>query len=727
MEDEFSFGASFVPYAKSEDMPMSEWENDIKTMKGMGFNTFRSFVAWDRIERQEGVCDFSKTDYVLELARKYGMKVVLNVGGAFSNVCGIYPPRWIIRDYKCQHVTHAPGSFDGKPFGPRRFICMDDPVYVGKSETFIAKAVERYKSEDALAAWSVWNEPILGYPCLCRYTLENFRNWLRKKYRDDLDLLNTEWGSEFPVDYRTWDEVEPGLEAGFGGGYMAAFDWMTFSEEKLTANVRRVNDLVKRVDPHHSTTVNIITYAYRNQGYGNNIAALGDAVDIVGYSHYLFDDKPYETAASLDMMRSVSRDPERKYWIIETEAGPMMYYGGEFGYFGSGESGKRAKANWQSVGRGVKSILLWKWRGRISDKQTDEYNLMAWDGSITERARLNSEVARSMHEIASEINPKTNTAEVAVLNSVSSRRYVNLDDGSLDIKKRWQDSLLGAYKVLWDLNVQADFIAEEQIRNLSRYKLLVIPLGAVIPAGVAKEIASFVERGGVAIADYYLGVQKENCRINYCAPGDVLDKVFGCYYNDIISTASKMPGEIVFSDFPAVRSSEVFSELHPYAGAEVVGKYECGTPAVVRNNYGSGTAVLCGSSIFAGYVGNENPHVYDLMKRLLESWQIKLKFDVTAPDVEQAKNIEVCELADASGDNPVYIVINHNTQPVDFSLAFTDGAPADSMYEALSRRTLAVSDNRIRLQMPEFGTTVLMSQEIPPLPDHIIEYFEKGQ
>ncbi len=709
----FSFGASFVPYAKSEDMPMSEWENDIKTMKSMGFNTFRSFIAWNRIERQEGVCDFSKTDYVLELASKYGMKVILNVGGAFSNLCGIYPPRWIIRDYKCQHVTQSPGNTDGNPFGPRRFICMDDPVYIRKSETFIAKAVERYMSEEALAAWSVWNEPILGYPCLCRYTLDNFRSWLKEKYHNDLDQLNAKWGSEFPVDYLSWDEIEPGLEAGFGGGYMPALDWMTFNEEKITANVRRVNDLVKRVDAHHPTTVNIITYAYRNQGYFNNITALGDAVDIVGYSHYLFDDKPYETAASLDMIRSISKDPARRYWIMETEAGPLMYYGDT--YSGSGEGAKREKANWQSVGRGVKSILLWKWRGRISDKQTDEYNLMAWDGSITERARVNSEVARSLHEIAPEIKSRTNIAEVAILRLSATRRYVNLDDGSLDIKKRWQDSLLGAYKVLWDLNVQADFISEEQLSpgSLNRYKLLVVPLGAVVPTDAAREIASFVDGGGTVIADYYLGVQKENCRINYRAPGDVLDKVFGCYYNDIISTVTKNPGEIVFegSGLPPVRSSSVFCEMHPYAGAEVLAKYECGTPAVVKNGYGKGFAVLFGSSIFAGYVNNENPYVYDLMKALLQTWQVKLKFDVIMPDEEQAKNIEVCELADRSGKNPVYIVINHNNQHLDFSLSFTDDAPADRMHEALSRKTLAVTDNRIRLQMPGFATFVLMPQK----------------
>ena len=715
--ESFSFGASFVPYAKSEDMPMSMWEDDMKMMKKMGFNTIRSFVAWDRIERQEGVYDFKKLDYIFELAEQYDMNVILNVGGAFSNLCGIYPPRWIIRDYKCQHVTEAPGALDGKPFGPRRFICMDDPVYIKKSEVFMRKAIERYKTQKRLQAWSVWNEPILGYPCLCKHTMAEFRKWLKTKYNNDLSLLNELWGSEFPVDYVSWDEVEPGLEAGFGGGYLPAFDWITFNEEKIANHVGRISKLVKQLDPFHPTTINIITSADRKPIYFNNIFALGSTVDIVGYSHYLYNYKPYECAANLDIIRSTTKSLSREYWIIETEAGPMRYFG-DF-YSGSGDNGKREKAHWQSVGHGVKSILLWKYRGRISDKQTDEYTLMGWDGSMTKRAEFNSKCAIELQKTASCLNDKVSISEIAIFHSDASRKYVNLDDGSLEIEERWQDSLMGAYKVLWDLNFSADFVSETEITegNLFKYKLLIIPMGVIVTAPVAEQLREFVEAGGHILADYFLAAKKENCRINYRAPGNCLDKIFGCYYNDVISADANNLNKITLIDSDssqlAMTCSEVACELSPYEGAEIKAVYDSGTPALVKNDFGLGTAWLCGSTIFADYCNGKNPQLYDFVDLLTMQSGIRKKFEVNADyDQEKINNIEINELTEKLSGERLLVIVNHNEDEVTFELDLKSDSSVRVLNNILEpEKSCRMKNNKCKIKLKAFESIIMDVEE----------------
>jgi len=108
ISDRLRFGVSYCPYAKSGDVDMAVWDRDFRTMKELNFNAVRAFVAWDRIEREEGQCDFGKTDRLFELAKTYQMEVILNVGGVFSCYGGVYPPRWLIRDYHCQEMVENP-------------------------------------------------------------------------------------------------------------------------------------------------------------------------------------------------------------------------------------------------------------------------------------------------------------------------------------------------------------------------------------------------------------------------------------------------------------------------------------------------------------------------------------------------------------------------------------------------------------------------------------------
>jgi beta-galactosidase GanA len=537
---------------------------------------------------------------------------------------------------------------------------------------------------------------------------------VKNKYKGDLDLLNREWGSEFPVDYLSWDEVEPGLEAGFAGGYLPAMDWFSFNEEKITANVKRVNDLIKKVDNQHPTTVNIITYADRELNYFNNVTALGKAVDIIGYSHYLFSDKPYETAANLDIIRSASNDPDRKYWIIETEAGPLRYYG-DF-YSGSGEGSIREKANWQAVAHGVKTILLWKYRGRISDKQTDEYNLMAWDGGVTERAKKASRISGKLQKLAAVINPGKNISQVAIFHSDVTRKYVNLDDGSLEIRKKWLDSRNGAYKVLWDLNIPVDFVNETQIVDgaLHKYKMLIIPFGAVIARDVANRLKEFVANGGNVVADFYLGAQKENCRINYQAPGEGLDKVFGGYYNDIVTIASVTSDKIAFTehwDLPDINAGEAFCELNEYPDTEVVARYASGRAAIIKNQYGKGIALMCGSGIFAGYLDGKNPGVKTFIKEFLNESRIIADAEINMPQAaeNQINNIEICQLSVEKQNDSVWMIVNHNEVPVKFSLRFSNAATDCEFYDLLDDQKITANENaQLQLSMPAFATFMLM-------------------
>lgn len=203
----FHYGASMAPYAKSTDWPMEEWDDDLAMMKKLHFTTARVFLAWDRVEIREGEFDWSRQDYFLDCAQKHGIKVILNVGGVFQSLQGIYPPRYLRRFH-----YHPRLPDPGRPAyndGPCFTVCSDNPDYAERALAFIAGAVRRYAAHPALCGWMSWNEPNNSRFCYCPATVAKFHTFLKRKYQGDIAALNRVWGTEFPVDFADFEELAP--------------------------------------------------------------------------------------------------------------------------------------------------------------------------------------------------------------------------------------------------------------------------------------------------------------------------------------------------------------------------------------------------------------------------------------------------------------------------------------------------------------------------------------
>lgn len=691
----FPFGVSYAPYAKSEDLPMEEWEGDFQTMQKLGINTMRGFVAWDRIETDDGVYDDRKLDRLFELGEKYGISIILNVGGAFSNLCGIYPPHWLVLSGRCQEVVKLDHS---DFFGPRRFLCMDDPVYQQFSRDFISRIVKRYRDRPNLLAWSVWNEPLIAYPCCCKHTLALFHEFLKKKYHGDLAELNRIWGTEFPISYRSWDEVEPGVEAGFGGGYLANLDWKEFIEEKIVRLIQTENQLIKSLDPAHPTTINIVTHAETDRFYRNNLHAIARSVDIAGYSHYLLNDEPYQAALSLDRLRCASRE-DGHFYILETEAGPHFYLDPHYQRTSEGEC--RIKNHWQSVARGVRMILLWKYRGRVSDKQTDEYNLVAWDGSVTDRAKRNAACAADLNRIASELECRVLRSEVALFTPQSTRKYVELDNGTPFLLNRYTESIEGAYKFFYDRNIPVDFLCEQDLLdgNLdARYKLLIIPFGVVIDKTSAKTILDFAEQGGTVLADEGCAMQTTDCHTQFRAPGYDLQKLFGCYFNDLLSKAANPEERVNFGNV-RLEATDGFARLYPEQKTDVLAVYADGQAAMVGHAFGKGTGILCGISIFQSYLKKETTvGIAEFLNTVLKRSGVESTFAFGRGEADNG--VELCELTvPGQPEAKRFIVaINHRKEPFNDALIL-GGRTVSSFSELRSGCEIQLTANAFSLHL----------------------------
>lgn len=129
------YGVTFSPkFAQSLGM---DWQDSyIKILDDMKVKNLRIPTYWDEIEKIQRDYDFQKIDFMLDEARKRNVKVIL--------VLGVRQPRW--------PECHLPDW--------AKKLSVEDRQ--NKTLEFIGRVVERYKTNTAMLAWQVENEPLLS-------------------------------------------------------------------------------------------------------------------------------------------------------------------------------------------------------------------------------------------------------------------------------------------------------------------------------------------------------------------------------------------------------------------------------------------------------------------------------------------------------------------------------------------------------------------------------------
>jgi beta-galactosidase len=189
-------------YYYPEAWPESQWERDIANIKKFGFEFIHlGEFAWSFMEPVEGQYEFGWLDKNIELAHKYGLKVVLCTPSAT-------PPAWLARKHPEIMMLNASGV--RMAHGSREQADWSSPVYRDYVAKIDAKMAERYGANPAVWGWQLDNE-LSHYGQGISYgpaSQEKFRTWLREKY-GTVDRLNQDWGNAFwSQRYNSIDQVE---------------------------------------------------------------------------------------------------------------------------------------------------------------------------------------------------------------------------------------------------------------------------------------------------------------------------------------------------------------------------------------------------------------------------------------------------------------------------------------------------------------------------------------
>jgi len=558
------------------------WDEDVRLMKAAGCNAMSiGIFSWAALEPEEGRFTFDWLDTIMDkLAAKQVYAILATPSGA--------KPAWMSARYP--EIRRVTVNGQRERHQGRHNHCRASPVYREKCRMINTRIAQRYQSHPALIAWHVSNE-YNGEPCYCGLCLGTFRNWLRRKYQDDLGRLNQAWWTGFwSHTFTDWNQIYPD-DATLHGMML---DWTRFNTEQA------IDFFMYEAGPLRSLTPKIpVTTNFMGLCPTLDYWKFARAVDVISWDSYPSWHAPWgnaqvacETAFTHDINRSMKGG--RPFMLMEST--PSMTNWQTVSKLK--RPGMHLLASLQAVAHGSDTVQYFQWRkGRGG---VEKFHGAVVDHCGHEKTRVFEDVAevgRSLERLAPVLGT-TVRPEVAVVYDWETRWAVdNIQGLGRDLKK-YAETVISHYQPFWANGIPVDVI--DQTVALEGYRLVITPMMYLLRPGMAQKLSAFVAAGGTWVATYWTGIVDEN---DLCFtggwPGAGLREVLGIWDEEIDAGYPLDRNHVAMKAGNALgmkgrfEASELFGLIHAEK-ARVLATYADdfykGRPAVTVNSFQKGEA-----------------------------------------------------------------------------------------------------------------------------------------
>jgi len=360
--------------------------------------------------------------------------------------------------------------------------CFEDPVWRDKLYKTVYDNVKK-RAKFRLDDYFVADESsITSYRdsfdfCFSEHSLKAMRIWLKDKY-ETLEMLNTEWDTAFIA----WDAVQPftSVQAQEENNWISWCDHRLFMNYSYAGVYKLIKKAVNEADPEGLTALS-----------GTQQPAPCNGSDWYQIDQSIDHIIAYGGGNQRELHRSFNPESVCGFWTGYGSAGPGVKH-----------------AIWQScLHKLVNPNIFWGYSFLNPDYT---YSKSAADMGQAFNAIRNSGIGRYILEA------DRHHDKVAIHFSYPSIIMTDIDKSGGDFQKS-QDSFVFLVE---DAGLQHNFVASQQIEagGLKDYNVLVMPRSIALSDKEAAEIRTFVERGGILIADIMPGLYKENGRKRESTP-----------------------------------------------------------------------------------------------------------------------------------------------------------------------------------------------------------------
>ena len=537
--------------------------------------------SWAMLEPAEGEYHFEQLDSIIENLAAKGVKTILATPSAAR-------PRWLAEKYPEVRRVNKAGVRE--QYNTRHNYCYTSPIYREKTAAIDRLLAQRYGNNPNVILWHISNE--LGGECHCDLCQDAFRNWLKKKYDNDLDKLNHAWWSAFWSHTVTdWDQIRSPMYHGEPDIIMTGLylDWRNFVTYQTTDFMKMEIDTVKSVCPQIPVTTNLmwlpedVDYQY-----------LKDYIDVISWDAYPLWHEPdqvrcaVDTAFNHDYFRSLKHKP---FLLMESTPSNTNWQA----VSKLKKPGMHRLASLQAVAHGSDSVQYFQWRKGRGGSEKFHGAVIDHNGKASGRVFEDvKQVGISLEKLDAVCGTKTN-ARVALIFDNKNSWAISNASGFINADKKYMKTCLQHYKSFWKRGVDVDVISTGEA--LSQYDLVIAPMLYSLDQEQIDRMETYVAGGGTLVATYATGYV-DTTDLCYLGgfPGGKLKDVFGLVADEIDSLYPTDKNCVLWNGntYPVVD----YCELITPTTAKVLGVYGedfyKNMPALLHNRYKAGNAYYIG-------------------------------------------------------------------------------------------------------------------------------------
>jgi beta-galactosidase len=651
-----TYGCDYYP----EHWPEHRWPEDARLMQEAGFNVARiGEFAWAKMEPREGCYEWAWLDRIIDILAKRGIQVVLGTPTAT-------PPPWLTTAHP--EVLPRDHHRRVRNAGSRRHYCPNSPVYRDHSSRIVTALAERYGNEPRVIGWQTDNE--FGCHdtgrCYCDTCVSRFRKWLQARY-GSLDALNQAWGCVFwSAIYGDWEEVPLPWATLTDHNPSHVLDFYRFGSDSVCEFQKLQIDILRRLAPGQFITHNLMTFGSREMDYHDLTLAL----DFVSWDNYHYHKAtPALVAATHDRYWGMK---ERNFWVMEQQVSNVNWtpYNPAF------RPGEVALKVWQSIARGADGIVFFRWRAAQLGAELYHSGLLDHGGEPTRGYHEAKTIGQTLLQLAPLLEDSMPEAEVAFLHDYPSRWSLDLQPHNQDLADdgTYRRALMGPYQALWARNVSSHTLPAREERDLSNYKLIILPAINLVGQDLARRLSTYVESGGTLVVTARSGFKDESGLVPGPAPGHLAD-LLGVTVAEIDSQPAALSNQVQFvrGTVEPAKVHNWFEVLQPTSASPLAlyrSDYYAGCPAATIRETGQGRAIYVGVLAEADFYG------------LLFDWLLPM-LDIRST-IETPPGVEAKERSGPAGQ--VLFLLNHNGEPATISIrnGFVDAVTAKKVGEQLT-------------------------------------------
>jgi beta-galactosidase len=665
------------------------WKEDLLKIKGLGFNTVRTWVEWNVGEPEEGQYRLENLDLLLRLADEVGLKAIVQVYVDSA-------PEWVGTKYPDGHYAAQDGQAIPSQAAPG--YCFDHRGVRKAVLDFFQEVARHVAGSPAFYGWDLWSEPAalnwarVGYKsepmfCYCPSSMERFRLWLKGKY-GTLDQLNQAWHRTFT----DWNQVEP-PRYGTILTYTDFMDWRVYYGYKLAEDLKLRNDAVKAVGPEHVTT----SHAPNPSALVRTLAdpydptddfLMKDSVDFFGTSFYPKLTAPEHNwtlerrVLAMDLTNSMTAG--RGFYVGELQSG----YGVHGAVIGSPVTASDLDLwTWGLVSRGARAINYYAFYPMSAGYESGGYGMINLDGTLTERSRRAGELAKRIQQNADLLlQSHPQRAEVAIVFSPLTPLLGGYDEeGS---RNAIHQAVAGYHRMFFERNLPVEVLSSRELAHddLRQYRLVIVPYPLMLTNEEAKILKEYVSGGGHLFVEARPGWVDERGHAEPKIPGFGWDEMLGVREKQLIPS-NEFEVKWGGAQFKATRFQEEF-ELENKS-ARPVAFLKNGAPIAWENRYNKGSAIVFGG--FAGQENYQHPVAMHPLAGIFTRWA-----ELSQPNLQAPSLLELRQMQAPKGR--WVFLFNHSDKPASVGFSRELEKPPSSIREITTDHKITAMGTRLSVK-----------------------------